>query len=97
VAEKLLINNITIDEFRQLLNELIIESKESFEIPDFEISILQTQKILGVTYPTIKSYMEEGYLVNISKDGRRAKFNFYNVLELRKTNIRYKRFRNLNP
>lgn len=95
--EDLLIKQITTDELRQLISEACQELNIMADVPDFEVSISQAEKILGVTYPTIKSYMEEGYLANVSKDGRRAKFNFYNVLELRKTNIRYKRFRNLNP
>lgn len=95
--EDLLIKQITTDELRQLISEACHQSNIMADVPDFEVSISQAEKILGVTYPTIKSYIEEGYLVNVSTDGRRAKFNFYNVLELRKINIRYKRFRNLNP
>lgn len=95
--EDLLIKQITTDELRQMISETYQELNIMADVPDFEVSISQAEKILGVTYPTIKSYIEEGYLVNVSTDGRRAKFNFYNVLELRKINIRYKRFRNLNP
>jgi len=94
--EDLLIKQITAEELRQLITETYQELNIMADVPDFDVSISQAERILGVTFPTIKSYMEEGYLVNVSTDGRRAKFSFYNVLEIRKKDIRYKRFRNLN-
>lgn len=97
MSEKVIIlNQLDLQDFKAYLKETVADCCAVSDVPDFEISISQAQIILGVTYPTIVTYMNEGTLQNISTDNRRAKFNFYDVLQLRRENIKYKRFRTLN-
>lgn len=93
VGKATILHELQPSDLRTLLDDLIFQCNVLADLPDFEISLNQAEILLGVSNPTLKKYMTEGLLTNVSNDHRRAKFSFYQVVTLRRENIKYKRFR----
>jgi len=93
IGKTLILNELDPSDLKNMLAEMVNECNVVSGLPDFEVSLGQTEILLGVTNPTIKKYMNEGLLTNVSTDARRAKFSFYQVVALRRENVKYQRFR----
>lgn len=95
IGKTLIVNELDASDLKNMLADLLNQSNILLDIPDFEIGINQAEILLGVSSPTIKKYMDEGLLNNVSTDARRAKFRFHEVVNLRRDNVKYQRFRTL--
>ena len=78
------------EKLKQVFREVINEYNSVNNCPDFEISMDQAKQILGVTYPTVRKYLREGILKDLTENGR-SKFSFFDVLKLKNENIKYRR------
>ena len=89
MTESVLIHNISFEELKSLLAGTYIVD----EIIDLEINAKQAQKILDCSYKTLMSYIEKEHLH--STGGKRPLFNLKEVIELKQSKLKYKRFSNL--
>ena len=89
MTESILIHNLSIEEFKTLLN--VVNS--FYDIPEIEINSKQAQIILGCTYKTLMVYVDKNHLKNIGT--KRPSFSLKEVIELKQSSLKYKRFSNL--
>lgn len=89
MTESVLIHNVSMEEFKTLLN--VVPS--FIDIPEIEINSKQAQMILGCTYKTLMGYVEKNHLKNSGT--KRPSFSLKEVIELKQSNLKYKRYSNL--
>lgn len=93
IGKAIILNDLDPSDLKNMFADLVNQCNILNDLPDFEISLNQAEILLSVSNPTLKTYMNEGLLTNVSNDSRRAKFSFYQVVNLRRDSVRYQRFR----
>ena len=93
IGKTTILNELDPSDLKNMFADIVNQCNILFDLPDFDVSLNQAEILLGVSNPTLKKYMNEGLLTNVSNDNRRFKFGFYQVVALRRENVKYKRFR----